>query len=140
MPATVWIIGALVTLAIIAFPSWLLYSSSWLPRARTRDFLAVLATGDIARVRARMAPQTRDSSPDETVRDWCEAAKDYDNIEWGHKTSMGTTRGGRTTVSTQGHLLYAGTPKKRWFNITLIQDDGEWYVAAFSVGVLEEPL
>lgn len=139
MPAAVWIVGALVILAIIAFPTWLLYTTTWLPRAKTRDFLAVLMTGDIAQVRGRMAPQTRDSSPDETLRGWSEGVKGYEDIDWGNKTSMGTTRSGRTVVSTQGHLLYPGTTKERWFSVSLLKDEGQWYVSAFSLGALEEP-
>jgi hypothetical protein len=139
MPAAVWIIGVLVIGAIIAFPTWLIYTTVWLPRAQTRDFIAVLTTGDIARVRSRMSPQTRDSSTDENVRGWCDGAKGYEDIDWGSKTKMGSTPGGRTRVSTQGYLRYPGTPKERWFSISFVKDEGEWYVLAFSLGSLAEP-
>jgi hypothetical protein len=139
MPAVVWIVGALVILAIIAFPTWLLYTSTWLPRAKTREFLAVLETGDIGRVRERISPDTRGSSTDATVLTWIEAAKGHEDVDWGSKSKMTSTRGGRTLVSTQGYLRYPGTPKERWFNISLIEDEGQWYVAAFSVGALEQP-
>ena len=96
-------------------------------------------TGDIDRVRARISPETRDSSTDATVRGWIEAVKGYEDIDWGNKSSVGTTRGGRTRVSTQGHLRYPGTPKERWFSVSFVKDEGQWYVLAFSVGSLEVP-
>lgn len=139
MPAAVWIVGALLILGIIAFPLWLLYTSEWVPREKTREFLATLAAGDIALVRDRMTPENRENSPDATVRTWIEAAKGYEDIDWGNKSKMGNTRGGRTIVSTQGYLRYPGTSKERWFSISLVKDQGEWYVAAFSVRSLEEP-
>jgi hypothetical protein len=139
MPAAVWIVGALLILAIIGFPTWLLYTSLWVPRATTREFLAVLEAGDVARVRDRISPENRDNTTDENVRGWIEAAKGHEDVDWGSKSKMGTTRGGRTLVSTDGYLRYPGTPQERWFKISLVKDEGEWYVAAFSVGALEVP-
>jgi hypothetical protein len=139
MPAVVWIVGALLILAIMALPTWLMYSTVWLPRAKTREFLAILAKGDISQVRDCMSPETRGSSTDATVRTWIEAAQGHEDVDWGNKSKMGTTRGGRTMVSTQGYLRYPGTPKERWFSISLVKEEGELYVAAFSVGSLEKP-
>lgn len=139
MPAVVWSVIALLILAVLAIPTWLMYSTVWLPREKTRAFLAVLAEGDIGRVRDCITPESRESSTDATVRGWIEAAQGYKDIDWGNKTKMGTTRGGRTIVSTQGYLRYPGTTKERWFSISLVKQEGEWYLAAFSVGSLEEP-
>lgn len=139
MPAAVWIVGALFILAIIAIPTWLMYTSTWLPREKTQEFLGVLATGDIARVRERMSPDASKSSPDETVKGWIEAAKGLKDVDWDSKSKMTSTRGGRSIVSAQGYLRYPDTSKERWFKVSLVKDEGDWQVAAFSVGSLEEP-
>lgn len=118
---------------------YLLYTSMYLPRAIAREFLGLLVADRIAEAHGRIDPASRSSYGVERVREWAGAVKGYDDIDWGRKSSMGTTRGGRTTAHSSGYLRYPNSKAERSFSINIIKDDGTWWISSFSVGSLAEP-
>lgn len=117
----------------------LLYVSDYLPRAMARELLGLLAADRIAEASAKIDPTVRATYPEAKLREWGAAAKGFDDIDWGRKSSMGTTRGGRTVASTSGYLRYPNTKAERPFRISIIRDDGIWWVSSFSVDALAVP-
>lgn len=135
--------GAALTLFFIALPvlglSWLLYTSIILPRAITRELLDLLASERVAEVTAKIEPTSRANYGEAKIREWSAAVKGYRSVDWGRKSSLGTTRGGKTVASANGYLKYEGTTAERSFSLSVVKIDGEWYVSSFSVGRLAEP-
>lgn len=136
-------LGAAVTLLFIALPvlglSWLLYSSIILPRAVTRDLLDLLVRERVAEVTAKIEPTNRANYNEAKIREWSAAVKGYRSIDWGRKSALGSTRGGKTVASANGYLKYDGTTAERSFSLSVVKVGGEWYVSSFSVGRLAEP-
>lgn len=126
--------GVAVVVAPLTLMGWLLWRSIFLPRALVRELVAVAASGDAAGVRARIVPDRRAQTTDAQINEWIAGLRGYDDLEWGRKSSLGTTRGGRSTGTMSGYVHYPGTPEERSFSSSYIDYEGEWYIDSFSLG------
>ncbi len=132
---------AVIILLLMSSPFlWFGYTGMIQPWLLTNAFIKVLVAGDAQAIRARIAPDVRAGVTDKQIAQWTEGVAGHSGWTFARKSSsMGRTRGGKSTLTQRGYLHYPNSSDERYFSASYIEMDGEWYVDSFRLGNRETP-
>jgi len=127
-----WVL--LFVLGVLAIPGWFFWAGLVRPWRMTDAFFAEVDRGEVAAIRERIVPDQRAGVSDPEIRGWTAGLAGRSGWELARKaSSLGRTRGGRSTVSLRGYVHYPGSTDERYFSVSFIDWDGTWYVNSFSL-------